>query len=102
MILESDEPPAVDGITDTSDVRQTFSIGGLLGRLVNRIAVFFLNIFAIQVRILSAIFLVLGRVLGSVFYLVFYKPAALISSFDSSLFVYLARLAVVGLVVYLV
>ena len=102
MILESDEPPAVDGITDTSDVRQTFSIGGLLGRLVNRIAVFFLNIFAIQVRILSAIFLVLGRVLGSAFYLVFYKPATLISSFDSSLFVYLARLAVVGLVVYLV
>lgn len=102
VILESDEPPAVDGITNTSDARhRAFSIGGLLGRLVNRTVRFFLSIIECILRVISAIFLVLGRILGSVLYVFFRKPASLVSSLDSLSFIYLTRLAAVALVAYL-
>lgn len=102
VILESDEPPAVDGITDTSDAhRRAFSIGGLLGRLVNRTAIFFLSILHLILRVVSVIFLILGRILGSTYYVFFHKPAALVSSVDHRSYIYLARLAAVAVVIYL-
>ncbi|KAH0833217.1 hypothetical protein J3R83DRAFT_12277 [Lanmaoa asiatica] len=102
VILESDEPPAVDGIIDTSDCRsRSFSIGGLLGRLVNRIAMFFLSILELILWIISAIFLMLGRILGSTIYIFIRKPASLVHSLDSQSFIYLARLAAVALIIYL-
>lgn len=98
VILESDEPPAVDGIADTSDSRlHGFSIGGLLGRQVNRIAMFFLNI----IRIISVIFLLFGWILGSAVYVFYKKPIALLCSLGPRSFIYLARLAAVALVIYL-
>lgn len=102
VILESDEPPAVDGITDTSDSRShSFSIGGLLGRLVNRIAMSFLSILEWILRIISVVFLILGWILGSGVYVFYQKPAALICSLGPRSFISLARLAAVALVIYL-
>lgn len=102
VILESDEPPAVDGITDTSDAhRHAFSIGGLLGRLVNRITRFFLSILEWMLHIVSIVFLILGRILGSTFYVLLRKPVALIFSLDSRAFIRLSRVATVALVIYL-
>ncbi|KAG8213106.1 hypothetical protein J3R82DRAFT_11503 [Butyriboletus roseoflavus] len=102
IILESDEPPAVDGVTDTSDSpRRGFSIGGLLGRLVNRIAMFSLGIIEWILRIISVIFLMFGWILGSAVYILYQKPAALVYSHGPRSFIYLARLAAVALVIYL-
>ena len=102
VILESDEPPAVDGVTDTSDPpRRGFSIGGLLGRLVNRIAVFSLSILEWTLRIISAIFLMFGWILGSAVYIFYQKPAALVYSLGPRSFISFARLAAVALVIYL-
>jgi SUN domain-containing protein 1/2 len=102
VILESDEPPAVDGVADTSDSpHRPFSIGGLLGRLVNRIARFFFSILEWILRIISLVFLVIGRILGLTVNIFFRKPTTLARSFDSQSFIYLARLAVVALVIYL-
>ncbi|KAF8134948.1 hypothetical protein EV363DRAFT_1212881 [Boletus edulis] len=100
VILESDEPPAVDGVVNTSDSR-AFSIGGLLGRLVNIIAMFFFGIFEWILRVISLIFLSLGWVLGSTANIFFQKPITLIRSLDPRSFTYLARLAIVALVIYL-
>ena len=100
VILESDEPPAVDGVIDTSDSRP-FSIGGLLGRLVNRVARFFLGILEWIFRIISLVFLTIGRILGLTVNIFFRKPTTFARSLDPQLFTYFARLAVVALVVYL-
>lgn len=93
VILESDEPPAVDGVS-----RRSFSIGGLLGRLVNRIARFFFSILEGILRIISLVFLMIGRILGLTVNIFFRKPTTLARSLDSRSFIYLA---VVALVIYL-
>ena len=99
VILESDEPPVVDGVTDTSDSRRrSFSIGGLLGRLVNRTARFFFSILEGILRIISLVFLVIGRILGLTVNIFFRKPTTLVRSIDPQSFIYLA---VVALVIYL-
>ena len=102
IILESDEPPEVDGVVDTSDAhRRSFSIGGLLGRLVNRTARFFLSILEWILHIISLVFLMLGRILGLTANIFVRKPTTLVRSIDPQSFTYLARLAVVALVIYL-
>ncbi|KAF8558170.1 hypothetical protein OG21DRAFT_1456172 [Imleria badia] len=100
VILESDEPPAVDGVVDTSDSR-SFSIGGLLGRLVNRIVRFFLSILEWILFVISIVFLTLGRILGLTVNTLFYKPTTLVRSINPRLFISLARLAIVAFVIYL-
>ena len=101
VILESDEPPAVDGVIDTSDSHRSFSIGGLLGRLVNRIARFFSSILEWILNVISLVCLTLGRILGLTVNTLFYKPTTLVRSVDPQSFVSLARLAIVALVIYL-
>ncbi|KAG9315214.1 hypothetical protein JVU11DRAFT_4344 [Chiua virens] len=102
VILESDEPPTVDGITGTSDShRRSFSIGGLLGRLVNTIVMFFFRTLEWVLRFISLIFLMLGRILGSTVYLVYRKPASLVASVHPHSFITLTRLVAAAVVIYL-
>ncbi|KIK99988.1 hypothetical protein PAXRUDRAFT_130938 [Paxillus rubicundulus Ve08.2h10] len=102
VIIESDEPPLVDGIADTSDRHpRSFSIGGFLGWLVNRIVRFFLGILSGILRVLSLVFLILGRVLGSTVDIFLQKPTALISRINPRPFIILAQFAIVAIAVYL-
>ncbi|KIJ66887.1 hypothetical protein HYDPIDRAFT_38336 [Hydnomerulius pinastri MD-312] len=101
-IVESDEPPLVDGVADTSDrPSRSFSIGGFLGWLVNRIIWFFWTIFTWILRAISAIFLILGRIVGSTVDIFFQKPVTLISSIDPRPFIVLGKLAIAALAIYL-
>lgn len=95
--MESDEPPAVDGAINTSDSR-SFSIGGLLGRLVNRIARFFLGILEWILHIMTLVLFTLGRTLGLIVNIFFRKPTTLVRSLDPQSFIYFA---VAALVIYL-
>ncbi|KAF9243497.1 hypothetical protein BU15DRAFT_42959 [Melanogaster broomeanus] len=102
VIIESDEPPLVDGVVDTSDHQsRSFSIGGFLGWLVNRIVRFFLNILSSILRVISLVLLMLGRVLGAIVNIFFQKPVAVISNIDTRPFIFFAKLAMVTLTIYL-
>ncbi|KAF9223676.1 hypothetical protein BS17DRAFT_111913 [Gyrodon lividus] len=95
VIIESDEPPLVDGVADTSDDHsRSFSIGGFLGWLVNRIAWFFLRILSGILRAISLAFLILGRVLGLIVDIFLQKPAALISNINPRPFIVVAVAAI--------
>lgn len=91
-IPEMDEPPAVDGFSNTSDMpSRSFSIGGVLGMAVNRTVRLLLGIFAWSIRILTLLGLILGRILGSIFDIIFMRPAAFVSSIKTGPFITLAK-----------
>jgi len=76
-IPETDEPPPVDGFIDTSHrPSRLFSIGGVLGLTVNRAG-----------RSLTLMFLILGRILGSIFDIIFMRPVAFFSSLQARPFI---------------
>ena len=80
-IPETDEPPVGDGFSVTSDwPSRSFSIGGTLGLAVNRLVRSLLWLVAWNIRILVFVYFVLGRILGSIFDIIFMRPAALFSN----------------------
>ncbi|KAG2149118.1 uncharacterized protein EDB93DRAFT_1225957 [Suillus bovinus] len=100
-IPEMDEPPAVDGFSNTSDMpSRSFSVGGLLGLAVNRILRFLLGIFAWGIRIIALLSLILGRIFGSIFDIIFMRPASFFSRIKAGPFVTLARYLFVAASLY--
>ncbi|KAG1728649.1 hypothetical protein EDB19DRAFT_1745968 [Suillus lakei] len=100
-IPEMDEPPAVDGFSNTSDMpSRSFSVGGLLGLAVNRIVRLLLGIFAWAIRIFALLALVLGRIFGSIFEIIFMRPAALFSRIKAGPFITLAKYLFVAAALY--
>ncbi|KAG6332918.1 hypothetical protein ID866_6171 [Astraeus odoratus] len=101
-IHETDEPPLVDGITHNSDrPSRSFSVGGFLGLLVNRVIRYFFGTLTFVLRTINVSFLLLGRVLGSVVDVLFQKPIALISNIPAAPLIFLSKLAFVGLAIYI-
>lgn len=100
-IHETDEPPLVDGIVNTSDrSSRSFSLGGFLGWLVNRVYRFFYGILTHILRTITLTFLVFGRVLGSVVDVLVQKPIALLSNTSPRPFILLGKFAIVALAIY--
>ncbi|KAG2125365.1 hypothetical protein DEU56DRAFT_983275 [Suillus clintonianus] len=102
-IPEMDEPPAVDGFSNTSDMpSRSFSVGGLLGLVVNRIVRLLVGLFAWAIRILALLALVLGRIFGSIIDIIFMRPAAFFSHINAGPFITLARYLFVAAALYAV
>ncbi|KAG2340751.1 hypothetical protein BDR05DRAFT_937509 [Suillus weaverae] len=100
-IPEMDEPPAVDGFSHTSDMpSRSFSVGGLLGLAVNRVVRLLLGIFAWAIRIIALLALVLGRIFGSIFDIIFMRPASFFSRIKAGPFITLARYLFVAAALY--
>ncbi|KAG2035202.1 hypothetical protein BDR03DRAFT_962926 [Suillus americanus] len=100
-IPEMDEPPAVDGFSNTSDMpSRSFSVGGLLGLAVNRVVRLLLGIFAWAIRIIALLALVLGRIFGSIFDIIFMRPASFFSRIKAGPFITLARYLFVAAALY--
>lgn len=101
-IRETDEPPLVDGIVDTSDrASRSFSLGGFLGWIVNRVAKLFFGVLAFILRTITLTFLISGRVLGSVVDVLVQKPIALLSNTSPRPFIILGKFAIVPLAIYI-
>ncbi|KAI6042526.1 hypothetical protein EDC04DRAFT_2658600 [Pisolithus marmoratus] len=101
-IRETDEPPLVDGIVDTSDRSlRSFSLGGYLGWVVNRVVKFFFGTLAFILRSITLTFLMLGRALGSVVDVLVQKPIALLSNAGPRPFIILGKFAIVALAIYI-
>jgi SUN domain-containing protein 1/2 len=91
-IPEIDEPPSVDGLSDTSDrPSRSFSVGGVLGQAVNRVVRLLLGLMVWVIRILTLSSLVLGRILGSIFDIIFMRPVAFFSNLKAGPFITLAK-----------
>ncbi|OJA11589.1 hypothetical protein AZE42_01956, partial [Rhizopogon vesiculosus] len=87
-IPEMGEPPYVDGFSDTSDrPSRSFSIGGVLGQAVNRVVRLLLGLMAWSIRILTLVSLVLGRILGSIFDIIFMRPVTFLFSMNARQFI---------------
>ncbi|KAG1876094.1 hypothetical protein C8R48DRAFT_627638 [Suillus tomentosus] len=100
-IPEVDEPPVVDGFSNTSDMpSRSFSVGGLLGLAVNRIVRLLLSIFAWAIRIITLLSLILGRIFGSIFDIIFMRPASFFSRIKAGPFITLARYLFVAAALY--
>lgn len=100
-IPEMDEPPAVDGFSNVSDIpSRSFSVGGLLGLAVNRFVRLFLGIFAWAIRIIALLALILGRVFGSIFDIIFMRPASFMSHIKAGPFITVARYLFVAAALY--
>lgn len=101
-IREIDEPPLVDGIVDTSDhSSRSFSLGGFLGWIVNRVVKLFFGVLASILRTITLTFLIFGRVLGSAVDVVVQKPIALLSNTSPRPFIILGKLSIVALAIYI-
>ncbi|KAH7884363.1 hypothetical protein F5I97DRAFT_1443824 [Phlebopus sp. FC_14] len=102
-VLESDEPPLVDGIVDTQDrpYSRSFSIGGALGWVVNRILRLIFGTLSLIIHIITILFLLAGRIAGSTVDVLFQKPLALFCRIPRRPFVILSQLAVAALAIYL-
>ncbi|KAG2070788.1 hypothetical protein BDR04DRAFT_1142625 [Suillus decipiens] len=100
-IPEMDEPPTVDGFSNTSDMpSRSFSVGGILGLAVNRTVRLLLGIFAWAIRIITLVALVLGRIFGSIFDIIFIRPASFFSQIKAGPFITLARYLFVAAALY--
>jgi SUN domain-containing protein 1/2 len=96
-----DEPPAVDGFSNMSDIpSRSFSVGGLLGLAVNRLVRLLLGIFAWAIRIIALLALILGRVFGSIFDIIFMRPASFFSHIKVGPFITVARYLFVAAALY--
>ncbi|KAL4072775.1 hypothetical protein V8B97DRAFT_1870072 [Scleroderma yunnanense] len=101
-IHETDEAPLVDGIAHTSDrPSRSFSVGGFLGLVVNRVIRLSFGTLAFILRIITTTFLILGRILGSAVDILFQKPIALVSNINPRPFIILSQFAIVGLAIYI-
>ena len=101
-IHETDEPPPTDGITDTSDrPSRSFSIGGFLGLFVNRVIRFIFGTLASILRIITATFLLFGRMLGSAVDILLQKPITYLSNANPRPFLILSQFAIIGLAIYI-
>lgn len=100
-IPEMDEPPVVDGFSNTSDMpSRSFSVGGLLGLAVHRIVRLLLGIFAWAIRIITLLALILGRMFGSIFDIIFMRPASFFSRIKAGPFITFARYLFVAAALY--
>lgn len=101
-IHETDEPPLTDGIIHTSDrPSRSFSVGGFLGLLVNRVMRFFFGTLTSVLHIITTAFLILGRILGSTVDILLQKPIAFLSNTNPRPFIILSQFAIIGLAIYI-
>ncbi|KAH7921043.1 hypothetical protein BV22DRAFT_1097203 [Leucogyrophana mollusca] len=100
-IPETDEPPLVDGWgNDEPSSSRSFSVGGLLGKVVNRVVRIVLRCLAFVVRVITLVFLLLGRVLGTVVDIVYQRPVSWFSSINPGPVVLLGKYAISAAILY--
>lgn len=85
-------------IHPTSSSSPSFSIGGLLGKLVNLLFRFAASILSLFLGLITMTFMLIGRVCGTAFEVVFSRPGQWIS--NAGLVVGLVKWGMVGLTVY--
>ncbi|EGO24261.1 hypothetical protein SERLADRAFT_449028 [Serpula lacrymans var. lacrymans S7.9] len=102
-IPEIDEPPVVDGYMGSQPVparSKSFSIGGLLGKLVNRLWRGIVAVLHFLLDVCTAVAMLAGKVLGTIVDVILRRPADMVSRTNPGPFVQLGKYLMVALSVY--